>query len=48
LDEEIDRYKKLQRKNFANTQSRPERKTKDQQIADLKEQLINMQQKLDG
>jgi hypothetical protein len=47
LDEEIDRYKKLQRKNFSDNRS-PERKSKDQQIADLKEQVIGMQQKLDG
>lgn len=48
LDEEIERYKRLQRKNFSDGQSTPERKSKDQQIADLKEQLIGMQQKLDG
>lgn len=48
LDEEIDRYKKLQHKNFSDSQSTPERKDKDQQIADLKEQVIGMQQKLDG
>lgn len=48
LDKEIDRYKKLQRKNFSDNRSTPERKSKDQQIADLKEQVIGMQQKLDG
>lgn len=48
LDKEIDRYKKLQRKNFSDNQSAAERKSKDQQIADLKEQVISMQQKLDG
>ena len=48
LAEEINRYKKLQHKDFSETQSTPERKSKDQQIADLKEQVIGMQQKLDG
>lgn len=48
LDEEIDRYKKLQRKNFSDNQSTPDRKSKDQQIADLKEQVTGMQQRLDG
>lgn len=48
LDEEIGRYKKLQSKNFSDDQSTPDRKSKDQQIADLNEQLIGMQQKLDG
>lgn len=48
LDKEIDRYKKLRHKNFTDTQSTPERKSKDQQIADLKEQVIGMQQKLDA
>jgi transcription termination factor NusB len=48
LDEEIDRYKKLQHKNFSDTQSTPERKSKDQQIADLKEQVTRMKEQLDG
>jgi len=48
LDEEIDRYKKLQHQNFSDTQSTPERKSKDQQIADLKEQVTRVQQKQDG
>lgn len=48
LDEEIERYKKLQRKNFSDNQSKLDRKPKDQQIADLNERVIGMQQKLDG
>lgn len=48
LGKEIDRYKKLQHKNFTDTQSTPERKSKDHQIADLNEKVIGMQQKLDG
>jgi hypothetical protein len=48
LDAEIERYKKLQRKNFSGNQSDPDRKSKDQQIADLNERVIGMQQKLDG
>jgi hypothetical protein len=48
LDEEIETYKKLQRKNFSDNQLTPDRKSKDQQIADLNEQVIGMQQKLDG
>lgn len=48
LDEEIDRYKKLQRRNFPDNQSKPERKSNDEQIADLKGQVTDMQEKLDG
>jgi hypothetical protein len=48
LDKEIDRYKKLQHKNFPEIQSTLERKSKDQQIAELKEQVMSMQLKLDG
>lgn len=48
LDEEIDRYKKLQRENSSSNSSTPDRKSKDQQIADLKQQIIGLQQKLDG
>ncbi|HEV7744192.1 MAG TPA: hypothetical protein VGO56_04270 [Pyrinomonadaceae bacterium] len=48
LNKEIDRYKKLQHKNFFVTQSTPERKSKDQQIADLNEQVTRMQEQLDG
>jgi hypothetical protein len=48
LGEEIERYKTLQRKNFSGNHSTPERKTKDQQISDLNEQLIGMQQRQDA
>lgn len=47
LDEEIDRYKKLQRKTSSG-QSAPDGNSKDQQIADLKEQVTSMQQRRDG
>ncbi len=48
LDKEVDRYKKLQSKNFSPNQSTPNRKSSEQQIADLKEQVTDMKQKLDG
>jgi len=48
LNKEIDRYKALQRKNFSRSQSTPDRKSSDQQIADLKAQVADLQQKLDG
>jgi hypothetical protein len=48
LDKELGRYEKLQSKNFSRNQSTPNRKSSDQQIADLKEQVTDLQQKLDG
>jgi hypothetical protein len=48
MDKEIDRYRSLQRKNFSPDQSTPNRKSADQQIADLKEQVAGMQRQLDG
>lgn len=48
LDDEIDRYKALQRKNFSRSRSTPDRKSSDQQIAELKAQVADLQQKLDG
>lgn len=48
VDEEVDRYKKLQRRNFSSSLSTPERKTKDEQIVALNELVISMQQQLDG
>gem|GEM_PF-1450259 len=48
VDKEIDRYKAHQRKNFSRNRATPSRKSADQQIADLKQQVTSMQQQLDG
>ncbi|MFS8087128.1 MAG: hypothetical protein ACMG6H_15955 [Acidobacteriota bacterium] len=48
MDKEIDRYRALQLRNFSRDHAAPNRKSSDQQNADLKAQVIDMQQKLDG
>lgn len=48
MDRELDRYKSLQHKQSPGPTQLPNRKSAEQRIADLTNQLISLQQKLDG
>jgi hypothetical protein len=48
IPQELDKYKALQHRSFPTSPHAPNRKSADQQIKGLKEQITSMQQKLDG